>query len=74
MLDPDFEEARSWLERGYDALVFGHVHTGERFRVSLADRTADIFVMGSWHDVPNYVEWDGADLHLRRYGVPIHSA
>ncbi len=74
LLDPDFEEARRWLERGYDALVFGHVHTGERFRVRLPDREADIFVLGSWNDLPSYVEWDGGGLRLERFGAPILSA
>jgi UDP-2,3-diacylglucosamine hydrolase len=67
VLDPDFEEARRWLERGYDALVFGHVHRGERYRVTLPDREADIFILGSWEDAPSYVEWDGRELRLRAY-------
>lgn len=65
---PDFELAKRWLARGFDALIFGHVHRGERFSVRLEERTADLFILGSWEDRPGFVEWTGAELVLRPYG------
>jgi UDP-2,3-diacylglucosamine hydrolase len=69
VLDPDFGEVRAWLDRGFDALIFGHVHKGERYRVSTNGGEADVFILGAWDDVPSYVEWDGSGLTLRRYGT-----
>lgn len=68
VLDPDMALAKEWLERGFDALIFGHVHRGETYRVSLADREATIFVLGSWENRPGFVEWDGTRLAMRAYG------
>lgn len=72
VLEPDYREARTWLERGYDALVFGHVHKGEHYRVRLDDRDADVFILGSWEDRPNFVLFDGENLALHSYdpGTP----
>ena len=67
VLDPDFEEARRWLEKGFDALIFGHVHTGEHYRVDLEDRTADIVVLPSWQDQPGFALWDGEAIRLQRF-------
>ena len=67
VLDPDFEEIRTWLLKGFDALVFGHVHTGEHYRIKLENRTADVFVLSSWERQGSYVEWNGEDLGLRPY-------
>jgi len=66
-MQPDFDLARRWLSGGYDALVFGHVHTGERYRLALPDREADVFVLGSWDDVPSYVEAGPDGLVLRAF-------
>jgi UDP-2,3-diacylglucosamine hydrolase len=67
VLDPDFEEVRAWLSKGFDALVFGHVHTGEHYRLDLGDRRADVFVLSSWERGGSFVEWDGERLSLRTY-------
>jgi UDP-2,3-diacylglucosamine hydrolase len=64
VLDPDFEEVRAWVERGYDALVFGHVHTGEHYRIGLEGRSADVFVLDSWDRGGNFVLWNGEGLSL----------
>ncbi len=65
ILEPDFEEAVSWLETGHDALIFGHVHRAAQYRVRREDGAAEIFVLGAWADGPNHVEWDGERLALR---------
>jgi UDP-2,3-diacylglucosamine hydrolase len=67
VLDPDFEEARTWLGDGFDALVFGHVHRGEQYHLWIDGRRADIFILGAWEDAPSFVEWDGRALVLRPY-------
>jgi UDP-2,3-diacylglucosamine hydrolase len=67
VLDPDFGEVRAWLEKGFDALVFGHVHTGEHYRLELDDRTAEVFVLSSWEERGSFVDWDGESLRLRSY-------
>jgi UDP-2,3-diacylglucosamine hydrolase len=68
VLDPDYGLARRWLEEGgHDALVFGHVHRGEHYRMVVGERTAEVFVLGSWEDAPNYVLWTAEGLSLRRY-------
>jgi UDP-2,3-diacylglucosamine hydrolase len=72
VLEPDYRLAKEWVADGFDALVFGHVHRGERLEIDLGDRSAEIFVLGSWEDGPNYVEWSGEGLALRRY-LPANS-
>jgi UDP-2,3-diacylglucosamine hydrolase len=66
VLDPDFGEIKAWLGRGFDTLIFGHVHKGEQYRVRLDGREADVFVLASWEDVPNWVLWDGGELSFVR--------
>ena len=67
VLDPDLAEAKRWLLGGYDALVFGHVHKGVKYRVDLGGKAAEIFILDSWEHVPNFVEWTGSELVFRRY-------
>jgi len=71
VLEPDFEEMRSWLADGADALVFGHVHRGEQHRLYVDGRATDIFILGAWEDRPSYVEWDGEALLFVRYAPPL---
>ncbi len=67
VLDPDFEEIKAWLDRGFDALIFGHVHTGEHHRLELEERTADVFVLSSWEKTGSFVEWNGEELALATF-------
>ena len=39
-----------------DALVCGHVHWGQRFRVDVDGRRRDVVVLGAWETAPSYAE------------------
>ena len=67
VLDPDFEEIRAWLSKGFDALIFGHVHTGLHYRIDLEGSSAEVFVLSSWEHQGSFVEWNGEGLALRWY-------
>jgi UDP-2,3-diacylglucosamine hydrolase len=73
VLEPDYAEAKAWLEKGYDVLIFGHVHKGEHYRVQLPDREAEVFILGSWEDLPNLLVFDGENLALLPWDGPPNS-
>ena len=50
-----------------DALVCGHVHWGQRFRVDVDGRERDVVVLGAWESAPTYAELDGRGLAFRRF-------
>ena len=37
-----------------DALVCGHVHWGQRFRIEVEGRERDVVVLGAWEEAPTY--------------------
>lgn len=47
-----------------DALVCGHVHWGQRFRIDVDGRVRDVVVLGAWEEAPTYAELDGDGLRF----------
>ena len=47
-----------------DALVCGHVHWGQRFRMDVDGRDRDVVVLGAWEIAPTYVALDGDGLRF----------
>jgi UDP-2,3-diacylglucosamine hydrolase len=47
-----------------DALVCGHVHWGQRFRMDVDGRDRDVIVLGAWEDAPTYAELSGDGLRF----------
>lgn len=47
-----------------DALVCGHVHWGQRFRIDVDGRDRDVVVLGAWEEAPTYAELDGDGLRF----------
>ena len=50
-----------------DALVCGHVHWGQRFRIDVDGRDRDVVVLGAWETAPTYAELTEDDLSFRRF-------
>jgi UDP-2,3-diacylglucosamine hydrolase len=50
-----------------DALVCGHVHWGQRFRIDVDGRERDVVVLGAWENAPSYAELSGGGLAFRRF-------
>jgi UDP-2,3-diacylglucosamine hydrolase len=53
-----------------DALVCGHVHWGERFRVDVDGRDRDVVVLSAWEDVPTFARLDADGLAFERFAPP----
>jgi UDP-2,3-diacylglucosamine hydrolase len=47
-----------------DALVCGHVHWGQRFRMDVDGRDRDVVVLGAWENAPTYAALDGEGLRF----------
>lgn len=45
-----------------DALVCGHVHWGQRFRMDVDGRDRDVVVLGAWENAPTYAALDSNGL------------
>ena len=50
-----------------DALVCGHVHWGQRFRIDVDGRERDVVVLGAWETAPTYAELSEDGLAFRRF-------
>lgn len=50
-----------------DALVCGHVHWGQRFRIDVDGRERDVVVLGAWETAPTYAELSDDGLEFRRF-------
>jgi len=50
-----------------DALVCGHVHWGQRFRIDVDGRDCDVVVLGAWENAPTYAELGDGGLAFRRF-------
>jgi UDP-2,3-diacylglucosamine hydrolase len=50
-----------------DALVCGHVHWGQRFRIDVDGRERDVVVLGAWETIPSYAELSDEGLAFRRF-------
>lgn len=50
-----------------DALVCGHVHWGQRFRMDVDGRERDVVVLGAWENAPSYAELTGDGLAFRAF-------
>ena len=47
-----------------DALVCGHVHWGQRFRMDVDGRARDVVVLGAWENAPTWAELTGDGLRF----------
>ena len=50
-----------------DALVCGHVHWGQRFRMDVDGRARDVVVLGAWENRPNWAELTPEGLAFRTF-------
>jgi UDP-2,3-diacylglucosamine hydrolase len=50
-----------------DALVCGHVHWGQRFRMDVDGRDRDVVVLGAWENAPTYAELGADGLDFRTF-------
>jgi UDP-2,3-diacylglucosamine hydrolase len=50
-----------------DALVCGHVHWGQRFRIDVDGRDRDVVVLGAWETAPTYAVLSDEGLSFRRF-------
>jgi UDP-2,3-diacylglucosamine pyrophosphatase LpxH len=61
---PVFKNAAELLlERGFDAVVFGHTHRAGKYNIS---SNKHYYNTGSWFDAPHYIEVNNGDIELKK--------
>lgn len=65
-----FDGVRNLLRsHPFDAVICGHIHDLKETVIEEGGRRALLFTTGAWEEGPNYIEWDGDRLQVRRFAA-----